>query len=105
MRKAALLLIIVGLALFVAGCASSMPMGVLYTELQLPVAATGNSGGGDMKVGMSECTSILGMVAIGDASIKQAMDNGRITKIHHVDWQAKNILGIYGMYNCTVYGE
>ena len=51
------------------------------------------------------CTSILSMVATGDASIEAAMKNGGITKVHHVDWQAKNILGIYGEFKTTVYGE
>jgi len=33
------------------------------------------------------------------------MKNGNITKISHVDWEAKNILGIIGNYKVTVYGE
>ncbi|OGV42530.1 MAG: TRL-like protein family [Lentisphaerae bacterium GWF2_57_35] len=89
--------------LLVSGCASPFPMGAAYTELKLPGAVTSNAGAS--KVGVSQCTSILGLVATGDASIAAAMSDGGITKIHHVDWDAKNILGIYGQYKTTVYGD
>ncbi len=42
---------------------------------------------------------------IGDASIDAAKRNGKITKVHHVDWQVENILGIIGKYKVIVYGE
>ena len=87
-----------------AGCASPFPTGVLYTELKLPVNVTGN-GGKVPKVGTAECKSVLGLVATGDCSVEAAMKQGGITKIHHVDWDAKNVLGIIGEYKVVVYGE
>ncbi len=92
-----------GLLMGVMGCASPQPVGVLYTEVTLPSIATANSAA--MKVGVSECTSILALVAMGDASIEAAAKNGGITKIRSVDWEAKNILGIYGTYRTIVRGE
>ena len=88
---------------FLVGCASIWPIGLLYTEVKLPSEATSADAGS--KVGTSECVSVLGLVAIGDASIEAAMKDGGIKKIHHVDWDAKNILGIYGIYKTTVYGQ
>ncbi len=41
----------------------------------------------------------------GDASIKKAMENGGITKIHHVDYEVKNIFGIVGSTTTIVWGE
>lgn len=41
----------------------------------------------------------------GDASIKAAMENGGITKIHHVDYEVRNIFGIIGSTTTIVYGE
>ena len=41
----------------------------------------------------------------GDSSIKSAMDNGGITKIHHVDYKVRNILGIVGTTTTIVWGE
>lgn len=91
-------------ASLLAGCASVLPTGILYTEVKAPVA-TGVDVGSYSKVGTSKATSILGLVATGDASIKTAMSNGRITKIKYVDYDAKNILGVYGEYTTTVYGD
>ena len=87
-----------------SGCATFMPTGLLYTEVGLPVSAT-DSGHGSPKVGEATCTSILGLVANGDASIQAAAKAGGIKVIHHVDWKAKNIVGIYAEYTCVVYGE
>lgn len=90
--------------LLVSGCAMTMTpaTGVLYSDVKGPwVAADGGAG----KSGTSECLSILGAVAIGDASIETAMKNGGITKVNHVDYHAFNILGIYAKLTVTVYGE
>lgn len=104
MKKKVLSLTAVLVAMaFLAGCASIVPIGTLYTEVKLPTEATGAAKA--LKVGTSECVSILALVAIGDASIEAAMKNGGIKKIHHVDWDVKNILGVYGVYKTTVYGE
>lgn len=93
-------------AVFITGCASSHPVGGLYTEVSLPVAVTAESGAvKSLKVGKSECKSILSLVATGDASVAAAAKNGDIKRIHFVDWKAKNILGIIGEYECTVYGD
>ena len=89
---------------FVMGCATPFPMGTVYTEVKLPIAATANSGTAT-KVGTSECISVLAIVAIGDASIESAKKDGGITKIHYVDYEVKNILGIIGKYKVIVYGE
>jgi hypothetical protein len=88
----------------IAGCATFMPLGSVYTELKLPLAATAN-GGQVSKVGTATCTSVLTLVALGDCSIDTAKKNGGITKVYHVDWDAYNILGIYGKYKLTAYGE
>jgi hypothetical protein len=93
-----------GLAIagMISGCASPMPMGALYTELKLPVTATGTAG---RKEGTAECQSVLGLVATGDCSIETAKKNGGISKVSAVDWEAKNILGILGQYKIHVFGE
>jgi len=85
------------------GCATSYPVGVLYTKLTLPVSC--ESDVKSMKTGTAECKSILGWVATGDASYEAAMKNGGITKVNHADWDVENILGIIGTYKLTVYGE
>jgi len=66
--------------------------------------ATSNSGVSS-KTGEAQCISVLGLVAVGDCSIEAARKNGGITKVNTVDWDARNILGIYGTYKVIVSGE
>ena len=104
MKKISFLIAVLFLAVMLNGCASPFPQGFIYTEIKAPVSA----GGGAMaysKVGTSKATSILGIVATGDCSIKTAAANGGIKTIKYVDYDAKNILGIYGEYTTTVYGD
>jgi hypothetical protein len=56
------------------------------------------------KVGRAEAWGIL-VYATGDASIATAAANGGITRIHHVDHETMNILGIYAKYTTIVHGE
>lgn len=107
MRKTVTYLI---LALFSAtlltGCmamAISPVSGVLYTGVKAPVTATANPA--HSKVGTASCSSLLGLIGVGDASINAAAKNGGITKIHHVDYKSTSFLGIYARYTVYVYGE
>lgn len=104
MRETKFILICLCLAIILAGCATPFPLGQLYTKVELPVAATANVGPSP-KVGTAECISVMGLVAIGDASIDAAKKEGGITKIHYVDQDVENILGIIGRYKTVVYGE
>jgi len=74
----------------------------LAFDLRGPVSAGPAAGSG--KVGRATATGIV-MFAYGDASISTAMKNGGITRIHHVDHETTNILGIYSTYTTIVYGE
>lgn len=57
------------------------------------------------RVGKASAYNVLGLVGVGDASVKTAMEDGNITKIHHVDHQIFSILGIYATWGVKVYGE
>ncbi|MDD7472795.1 MAG: TRL-like family protein [Bdellovibrionota bacterium] len=99
MKKLLLVLILI-----LAGCATSAPMGMVYTEVKLPVNVTSN-GQAYARTGVAECKSILGLVAFGDCSIESAKKQGGVSRVYHVDWEARNILGILGEYRLVVYGE
>jgi hypothetical protein len=91
--------------LMLSGCAmvqSPVP-GMLYQDVKSPVAVTSNSG--SSKVGTATVSTILGLVATGDVSVETAAKSAGITKIHHVDQHSTCILGVYGTYTITVYGE
>ncbi len=88
------------------GCAqtSSPVFGGLYTGVSGPVTATPASGQAT-KMGTGKATSILGLIATGDASINSAAQAAGITTIHHVDFRATSILGLFASYEVIVYGE
>jgi hypothetical protein len=69
---------------------------------QGPVSA--GSAAGSSRIGRATATGIL-LVAWGDASISAAMRNGGITRVHHVDHETMNIMGVYAKYTTIVYGE
>ncbi len=104
MKKSALIALASAAALL-AGCATSQPVGALYTNVSVPVAVTHAQSNTRLKVGVATCTSVFSLVAVGDASIAAAMKNGDITKVHSVDWKAENTLGVIGKYECVVRGE
>jgi TRL (tRNA-associated locus)-like protein len=95
------MMMLLGAGMF-SGCATSMPVGILSTNLKLPVTATDVQGN---KEGTSKCWSALFLFASGDCSIATAKKNGGITKVSSIDWEANNLLGFYGTYTTHVYGE
>ncbi len=98
---------ILGVLVFAAlftGCATQTPVGFIITDNTLPMQVGDNSVK-SAKVGTATSKSYVGMIAVGDASIQTACKNGGITKISHVDWKVKSILGFIGEYTTTVYGE
>lgn len=104
--KKSKLMCLFGLIVFLpmlTGCATPFPVGLWYTDLNLPVSAEG--AGKSMKTGTSECISVLGLVTTGDISYEEAMQDGGITKVNHADWKVENVLGVIGKYKLTVYGE
>jgi hypothetical protein len=68
-----------------------------------PVAG-GDMTAGTSKVGRSQAEGVL-LFSWGDASIQTAAKQAGIQRIHHVDNETLNILGIYARYETIVYGE
>ena len=80
-------------AIFLTGCA-----------ITLPVAATSNAVGS--KVGTSTATGYFGVLFFdADASIRSAAANGGITKISTVDMKVSNMFGVIMTYECIVTGS
>ncbi len=75
----------------------------LYTSTIEPVTAT--SLGKSSRAGISCAHNILGIAAIGDASIDLAKKKGSITSVTHVDQYYDNILGFYGRVCTSVHGN
>lgn len=90
-------------ASILSGCATYMPVGAIYTG-----GTTGVSTNNDVKpirTGEACVKSIISLVSYGDGSIAAAKANGQITKVASVDYDAMNVLGVYGQYCTIVKGE
>jgi len=102
--KKTLLALVAGVAMLCASCATNYPVGVAYTNLRLPVAV-GPETGDAMKMGLAQSRSIFGLIATGDSSVEAACHVGKITRIHHVDWEVESFFGLYSIYRTRVYGN
>ncbi len=85
------------------GCANGPVVYPITVDTKGPVAV-GDSILPATKVGRAKAQGIV-LVGIGDASITAAAKDAGITKIHHVDTDVLNVLGIYSRYETIVYGE
>lgn len=85
-----------------AGCATPLP-GLIYSDTSGGKIATSNQSGN--RVGEACATSILSLIATGDASIETARRNGGITMISSVDDKFNNILFLYSKYCVVVRGR
>ena len=85
-----------------AGCASYVPMGAIYTGGKMGIQAGSGAAG---KTGTACMTSVLGLVAFGDASIEAAKAAGGITEVTNINYEVNNILGIYGQYCIVLQGR
>lgn len=88
----------------ISACATALPQGAIYTGVSMP-AALGNGELAYRKSASASATSILSLIAVGNASLNAAASEGAITKISWATYKAVNILSIYGKYTVTVYGE
>ncbi len=68
------------------------PYGIIYQDTIQPLVGSGSVS--TSKVGKAKAKSFFGLVAVGDCSIKTAMNNGKIRSLSHADQHIKCILGV-----------
>ena len=96
----------VGVAAAASGCAMAGPglvTGGIYTGYKHGAGAGPAKSGA--KTGEACAMSILGIVALGDASVETAKKEGGISTVATVDNQQFGILGIYANTCTVVKGE
>jgi len=101
----ALACLLLGIAGSTLGCIAAPvvpPIGLVYTDLDAPLAPRGDVGS---KRGTSTVTSILFLVSTGDGSVRAAARNGGIREVKLVDYEYKNVLGVFQRYTTVVYGD
>ncbi len=94
---------VAALAMAASGCAyaaggQSVALGGIYYGYKSS-GTVGTSTG--TKTGEACASSILGAIAMGDASISAAKENGGIKEVAHVDHDNFGVLGIYAT-TCTI---
>lgn len=90
------------------GSQAANAMGILYTNTQYPLLATGataKEGLTKLKLGRGETKNILFLVEKGDASLESIVKAHDIRKIHFVDVQERSIFIFFRRITVTVYGE
>lgn len=95
--------IALSLGLTSCGAVEGVMSGAIFTNHTVPVAITSNVVG--TKVGRAQTLNVLGLVTTGNGGINKAAKSAGITRISHVDKQAKSVLGLYVINVYTVYGE
>ena len=103
MNKLGKLVVGAAMAFAFSGCAmvtggNGSAMGTLYSGYKMGGAVGQGTG---TKTGQACVSSILGLIATGDASISAAKEAGGITQIAHVDHENFDVLGIYAK-TCTI---
>lgn len=106
MKRLIALVAAVAVSVVLGGCAVTVgPVtGLAYTNAKYPWSATG-SPKEPTRVGRATVRSFFGAIATGDASIQTAAQNGGITEIHHIDYEAQNIAGVVADFTVVVYGN
>ncbi len=101
------LLFVAAIAAIASGCIMVGPSNAsapIVLDVQSPDMSFVDNDVKPAKMGSATSSGIL-FFTEGDASLKAAMDNGNITKVHHVDYKVKSIFGIVGSSTTIVWGE
>lgn len=81
------------------------PLGQAFSEIKAPLDIDYDNTAVSSRSGVSESFSILGLVALGDASTAEAARVGGISTITSADYEYFNVLGVYQRYRTVVYGN
>ena len=101
------LLFVAAIAAIASGCVmvgKSNACAPITLDVQSPDMSFVDNDVKPAKMGTATASGIV-CFCEGDASLKAAMNNGNITKVHHVDYKVKNIFGIVGSSTTVVWGE
>jgi hypothetical protein len=86
------------------------PPGLIYTSVASPhaqqnieLALPGDLS--SMRMGRATASSILGLFATGNNSIRAAMQDGGIREVKHVDQETFSLLSIITRHTTIVYGN
>ena len=105
--------------LFFVGCSGQSiartpvrpPFGFLFTQYSAPLSTENSATPTTGKVGRASTYYIHDPIFTGmsfawdSADVKKAAENGRISTVFYADYTTLNVLGVFGQFTVTVYGE
>ena len=99
-------------AVLLTGCAqvggpitsTSVGVGGIILDHKSPASFNIDNSVKCAKCGKATSKGIV-LYTTGDSSIKAAMDNGGITKVHHIDYEVFNVFNVFSKATTIVYGE
>jgi hypothetical protein len=101
------LLFVAAIAAIASGCVMTGPSNAcapITLDVQSPDMSFVDNDVKPAKMGTATASGVI-CFCEGDASLKAAMNNGNITKVHHVDYKVRNIFGFVGSTTTIVWGE
>ena len=107
-RFSSCVILILFVVFSLTGCAaySTSPVsGALVSDVHAPLHVGTGINKQSLKVGTGSVSSVLGLFAFGDASIRSAAASAGIKQIHYVDYHTRSVLGIVATFTVYVYGE
>lgn len=97
------LLLAVLVLLFMVGCGSGFgPQGSLFSSTKIGVYATDTN---TSSRGEACAFHVLGLVAVGDASVEAAASTGGISNVKTIDLESFSVLGFFGQLCTVVQGD
>lgn len=99
---------VVALLVIFSGCYMAPvmpPQGIIFTDIEAPLDADAEATPVGMKQGRAASYSILWLFAFGDASTAAAAQQGNLNRVHHLDYEYVNFLGIYQHFVTIAHGE
>ena len=111
MKKLMLIAAVAALGIGLTGCVgaggattTTALFGGIVDDNRAPASFNIDNNVKPVKCGKATSKGIV-LYTSGDSSIKAAMDNGGITKVHHIDYEVFNILNVFSKATTIVYGE
>lgn len=109
MKKRAYLFILCLFLMILSGCSTISPfIAGVATTTSYPASAQYITSDGEVgtKEGRASAYMVLGIIAVGDASVTKAARQAGITNIKTIDYEYENVLAIvYGRYTTIVTGD
>ena len=81
------------------------PPAFVFTSYKAPMDIDADRTPITGKKGEASAINVLGIVAVGDASVKAAAEDGGITTVEHVDYDFLNVLFVFSKFTTIAYGQ